>query len=640
MKMIKHTIPATLCGLLLSANTFALNSAVTLKDSHNQWPMFGGPDGSGHITTQQPLPLHWSDRTNTNIKWKTNLPAGGQSGIAVWGNRVFLTINAPLDTPPYRQLEAQYNQVMKQYQLSYEKALKQLSAEQPPQLIALEKALSAEQTQWQQFIKAHSGMQKAPSSHRPTLLKKLKSKSPQGKALTKQETKYREYIHQQMPELVPLYSKKERIHKQMNTKGMGSTIILYCLDSDSGAILWTKKISGTYKTMYNYTFSDATSPTPVTDGNYVWVINASGSMTSFTMDGKQLWSRFWTPTGDRPFNKQYDSIAFGDLIFNVEPPAANDTERNKLWNYLHAIDKHSGKTVWVSEDALTHYNTPVLGETKDRIPAVLIGRGGPHKVPEKPEGLSLIDIRPGSKGKTLWQWQSPQTDLQPWGATDIQIWNQQKALWITGTKKMELHQINPSNGKTITSNGLNTTDRYIYDKTKKKHILNKNLNLKSFERQPYTPVMVGDAVYFLVRYEPYIAYHDLKTGKNIQLEIPTEVDRETGKPDQLIWKKEQSNDQLNSQGQRHNIESRARGGGTQKAFLGTPIVVNNYIFFTNALGLTYVIDTNKPFGPEALVAVNDLGPNGETFSLNAMAYANGKLFHRTLKALYCIEDNK
>lgn len=35
----------------------------------------------------------------------------------------------------------------------------------------------------------------------------------------------------------------------------------------------------------------------------------------------------------------------------------------------------------------------------------------------------------------------------------------------------------------------------------------------------------------------------------------------------------------------------------------------------------------------ALVAVNDLGPSGETWSLNAIAMVGGSLYHRTSKEL-------
>jgi len=37
---------------------------------------------------------------------------------------------------------------------------------------------------------------------------------------------------------------------------------------------------------------------------------------------------------------------------------------------------------------------------------------------------------------------------------------------------------------------------------------------------------------------------------------------------------------------------------------------------------------------KALLAVNDLGPSGETWSLNSIAYANGRIYHRSAKELF------
>ena len=38
----------------------------------------------------------------------------------------------------------------------------------------------------------------------------------------------------------------------------------------------------------------------------------------------------------------------------------------------------------------------------------------------------------------------------------------------------------------------------------------------------------------------------------------------------------------------------------------------------------------------ALLAVNDLGPAGQTWSLNSISYANGRLYHRSMKEVVCI----
>ena len=64
------------------------------------------------------------------------------------------------------------------------------------------------------------------------------------------------------------------------------------------------------------------------------------------------------------------------------------------WNYLRGIDKLTGKTLWIADDGTTTYVTSVFGRMKDGTPAILTARGGWHDVPERPVGLSLVDLRP------------------------------------------------------------------------------------------------------------------------------------------------------------------------------------------------------------------------------------------------------
>jgi hypothetical protein len=71
----------------------------------------------------------------------------------------------------------------------------------------------------------------------------------------------------------------------------------------------------------------------------------------------------------------------------------------------------------------------------------------------------------------------------------------------------------------------------------------------------------------------------------------------------------------------------------------SPILVGQYLYFPVMNGTVYVIDTLAPeFSEKALVALNDLGPSGNTWTLSSLSYAHNKLYARTLKELICIED--
>src|SRR5687768_13355192 len=75
--------------------SFSLAALLALASgAFANWPQAAGPNGNWQVTGT--APLSWSVTRNQNIVWKTTLPEAGQSGIAVWNNRVFLTTMKPL----------------------------------------------------------------------------------------------------------------------------------------------------------------------------------------------------------------------------------------------------------------------------------------------------------------------------------------------------------------------------------------------------------------------------------------------------------------------------------------------------------------------------------------------------------------
>jgi hypothetical protein len=82
MNLTRTTIKLTLVFLALSF----LHPA-----SAENWPQAAGPNHDWTVTTDGAVPLSWSVEKNQNIRWRVPLPETGQSGIAVWGDRLFLT---------------------------------------------------------------------------------------------------------------------------------------------------------------------------------------------------------------------------------------------------------------------------------------------------------------------------------------------------------------------------------------------------------------------------------------------------------------------------------------------------------------------------------------------------------------------
>ena len=514
---------------LLILPLLCLAGLLSAQAGPRDWPQAGGPNGSWAVEANS-VPVEWSAVKNEQILWRTQLPEQGQSGIAVWGERVFLTTYKP-------------------------------EADKPPK---------------------------------------------------------------------------------------GRDIVGYCLDARTGRVLWTVDVPGTTDSIPAYFFSDATSPTPATDGNRVWFVNAAGGMGCFDLQGKPVWTRQWTPSGNRPPNKLFEPILLGNTLLNMEPRDLGDPKRESdPWNYIRGIDASTGKTLWVSDDAMNHYNTPVLGTMADGTPAVLQGRGGYHGVPETPIGMSLTSLAPGREGRTLWQFEA-ESDGK---ALYVQHWNARYAFWFKNTAA-EHQVLDTRTGQLLRTQPLmQRADWRRFNPQSGKHELLADVDLTA-QRPPIKVfpaqlcnVVCGDWHWFLCYTEPKknvgppycVGRVHIETGKVEYLELPVSVERAPGQADKFLWGKPQQSSTLNSRGMDVAQDKRSKGDGWWWGYLGSPTVVGGKVFFTTMLGITYVLEGNaQVLDEKALLSVNDLGKPGETWSLNSISFAQGRLFHRSITEVFCI----
>jgi len=102
--------------------------------------------------------------------------------------------------------------------------------------------------------------------------------------------------------------------------------------------------------------------------------NSSIQALCLDWQGKLVWERRWRsendiliPKKDFPLNKQFEPFMVGDTLVHVEPCDREDGRRELGWHYLFGLDKRTGEEKWISEDALTQYNTPgYSGQTHER----------------------------------------------------------------------------------------------------------------------------------------------------------------------------------------------------------------------------------------------------------------------------------
>jgi len=140
-----------------------------------------------------------------------------------------------------------------------------------------------------------------------------------------------------------------------------------------GEPLWDatvgKEVPGKHKK------GSGTNPSPVTDGEHVWVYFKSGDVACFTIEGKQVWHHniqkmygedtLWWDLGTSPvLTEKFVVIA----VMQTGP------------SYLVAFEKETGEVAWkqdrdlgAPEEAAQAYSTPVVVEHEGKETLVVLG---------------------------------------------------------------------------------------------------------------------------------------------------------------------------------------------------------------------------------------------------------------------------
>src|SRR6202171_6116517 len=158
----------------------------------------------------------------------------------------------------------------------------------------------------------------------------------------------------------------------------GNSLFLWRLDRKQGAVIWKKHLGDGNVKMRKQNMS---SPSPVTDGNSVFVMTGTGILKGFDFQGKELWARdIQKDYGHFGLNWGYASspLLFEDSLF-VQVLHGMKTDEP---SYVLRIDKRTGKTLWKVErpTSATHespdsYTTPALLRYGSTVELVITGGG-------------------------------------------------------------------------------------------------------------------------------------------------------------------------------------------------------------------------------------------------------------------------
>ena len=156
----------------------------------------------------------------------------------------------------------------------------------------------------------------------------------------------------------------------------GERIELWCLHRKTGAVIWKKPLGGGNRRTQK---ANMASPSPVTDGESVWVLTGTGQLRRFDPSGNELWLRdLAREYGAFGLYHGYGSspLLHEDSVY-VQVVHGGATSSP---SYVMRIDKATGRTVWrvvrptsASGESHDSYTTPAIVRTGNGLELVVTG---------------------------------------------------------------------------------------------------------------------------------------------------------------------------------------------------------------------------------------------------------------------------
>lgn len=157
-------------------------------------------------------------------------------------------------------------------------------------------------------------------------------------------------------------------------------LLVLSLDRATGKVLWERKLPLDAIEEVHPTNSPA-SPTPVTDGEYIYAYFGSFGLVAFDFDGRKIWERRLGP-----FPNEWGS-ASSPIIYGNSLILACDTDGE---DFLLAVDKTTGKTLW---------RTPRQARRSWPVPMIWNADGRDQLVVSGSERVTAYDP---SNGRQIW----------------------------------------------------------------------------------------------------------------------------------------------------------------------------------------------------------------------------------------------
>ena len=177
----------------------------------------------------------------------------------------------------------------------------------------------------------------------------------------------------------------------------GTVRSLLCFARADGQLRWQKDVAYAEQER-NWNANWYANASPATDGERVVVGFASAGTYCYDFAGKELWKRTDLGKWDHQFGSGSSPVLYGDLAILWCGP-----NENKGRNFLLAVNKKTGQTVWEHDEPDGSWSTPLIAKVNGQDQLIL---GHSRDVKGQPEAKAgyLKGFDP-KIGKELWKCQ-------------------------------------------------------------------------------------------------------------------------------------------------------------------------------------------------------------------------------------------
>jgi outer membrane protein assembly factor BamB len=190
-----------------------------------------------------------------------------------------------------------------------------------------------------------------------------------------------------------------------STDKKSDDLFAFCFNARTGEQLWQKKIAESDRQAPN---NDLATPSPVTDGKFVYFMYGSGDLAALDYEGHIIWSRnIEDEYGNISQKYGYSSspLVFENKLYILvlrRDTSYRSPKGTNLDSFLLALDSANGEEIWkeirhsdVQDESLDSYTSPVLFQNGARWEILNIG-------------ASYVTSNDAVTGKEIWRYRYPE----------------------------------------------------------------------------------------------------------------------------------------------------------------------------------------------------------------------------------------